>query len=233
MTPFLGDWRRYLYRHCVALLDRARRGAERERRRRNTLSFNDLLRLTAKVLRENEAVRRALQAKYRWIFVDEFQDTDPLQAEIMLLLAGEAAPAGQGRRGGLARALFVVGDPKQSIYRFRRADIDVYNRVRRLLGGDDESGIVTLTTNFRSTPEICAFANDAFRDRFPAAATTHRPKFAPLEPKRARRRSDAQSPDARDRRRLEQRDLSGRSRENRALHPRRGRRRAAGVSASF
>jgi ATP-dependent helicase/nuclease subunit A len=175
VVPFLGDWRRFLYRHCIAVLDRARRVAERERRRRNTLSFNDLLRLTAKVLRENGQVRQSLQAKYRWIFVDEFQDTDPLQAEIMLLLAGDVAPG---------RALFVVGDPKQSIYRFRRADIDVYNRVRRLLGGADESGIVTLTTNFRSTPEICQFANEAFKDRFPSTATAHRPKFAPLQPKR-------------------------------------------------
>jgi ATP-dependent helicase/nuclease subunit A len=193
VAPFLSDWRRYLYRPCIALLDRARRRAEQERRRRNTLSFNDLLRLTAKVLRENGQVRRSLQAKYRWIFVDEFQDTDPLQAEIMLLLAGETGGPGGARRAfdpaAIAerrneRALFVVGDPKQSIYRFRRADIDVYNRVRRWLGGGDESGIVTLTTNFRSTPEICEFVNDAFRDRFPGAATTHKPKFAPLDAKR-------------------------------------------------
>ncbi len=183
---FLGDWRRYLYRHCIGLLTRARHEAERERRRRNTLSFNDLLRLTAKVLRDNEAVRRALQDKYRWIFVDEFQDTDPLQAEIMLLLAGEPARRGAGAPADqtMERALFVVGDPKQSIYRFRRADIDVYNRVRRLLGGADESSIVTLTTNFRSVPAICDLANRAFETRFPDVATPQKPKFAPLQPHR-------------------------------------------------
>jgi ATP-dependent helicase/nuclease subunit A len=175
VDPFLGEWRRYLYRHCIVLLSRARDGAERERRRRNTLSFNDLLRLTARVLRENEQVRRSLQQKYRWIFIDEFQDTDPLQAEIMLRLAGESSEG---------RALFVVGDPKQSIYRFRRADIDVYNRVRAILGGSDEAGIVTLTTNFRSRPDICEFANRAFKERFPETATAQKPRFAPLQPNR-------------------------------------------------
>ena len=185
VDPFLGQWRRYLYRHCVALLTRARAEAERERRRRNTLSFNDLLRLTAQVLKSNEQVRQSLREKYRWIFVDEFQDTDPLQAEIMMRLAGNEAMGQRGKAAaGRSRALFVVGDPKQSIYRFRRADIDIYNRVRRLIGGPDETGIVTLTTNFRSVPAICDFANEAFKARFPGVATAQKPRFAPLEPNR-------------------------------------------------
>jgi ATP-dependent helicase/nuclease subunit A len=189
VLPYLTAWRRYLYGRCIGLLTRARDAAHAERRRRNALSFNDLLILTAKVLRENLEVRQALQRKYRWLLVDEFQDTDPLQAEIMFLLASDvAAPGGTVAdwravplRPG---SLFVVGDPKQSIFRFRRADIDIYNEVRAKLGGPDDSGIVKLTTNFRSVPGLCDWANDVFKNRFPAAPTPQAPAFAPLEPHR-------------------------------------------------
>ena len=189
VLPYLTAWRQYLYRRCVSLLSKARASANAERRRRNSLSFNDLLILTAAVLRTNAEVRGALQQKYRWLFVDEFQDTDPVQAEIMFLLAAD------NRRTSLdldwrtvalrPGALFVVGDPKQSIYRFRRADIDIYNEVRARLAGPDGSGLVRLTTNFRSVPDLCAWANDVFKDRFPAAPTSQSPMFAPLDPYRA------------------------------------------------
>lgn len=205
VQPYLTAWRQYLYRRCVALLTKARKAAQDERRRRNALSFNDLLIMTADVLRTNDDVRRALQQKYRWLLVDEFQDTDPVQAEIMFLLASQPdvagldVPAGPDVAPGLQAggpadwrtvplrpgALFVVGDPKQSIYRFRRADIDIYNEVRGRLGGADGSGIVKLTTNFRSVPGLCEWANDVFKDRFPAAPTPHAPMFAPLDAARA------------------------------------------------
>jgi ATP-dependent helicase/nuclease subunit A len=168
VSPWLEAWKRHLYAPCIRLLIKAREFAQHDRALRNTLSFNDLLIRTAKVLRENESVRRALQDKYRWIFVDEFQDTDPLQAEIMFALSG-----GSG-------ALYVVGDPKQSIYRFRRADIDIYNHVRRVIGGDDESNVVPLTTNFRSVPQLCDWANQVFAPKFGTESTVYSPAFAPL-----------------------------------------------------
>lgn len=170
VTPWLQQWRRHLYAPCVRLLMKARDVAAADRSRRNVLSFNDLMLKTARLLKNRADVREALRAKYRWLFVDEFQDTDPLQAEIMFQLAGDTNP------------LFVVGDPKQSIYRFRRADIDIYNEVRARIGGADGSGVVQLTTNFRSVPELCAFANDVFSQRFPATPTKEAPAFAPLVP---------------------------------------------------
>src|SRR6185295_3765432 len=98
---------------------RARDMAASERRRLNALNYGDLLNLTAKVLRENAQVRRALQQKYRHLFVDEFQDTDPVQAEIVFLLAaGDVAGTDWRLLPLRPGALFVVGDPKQSIYRF-------------------------------------------------------------------------------------------------------------------
>ena len=170
-VPWLAAWRESLYAPCVRVLLKARDYAARERRRRSQLSFNDLLLLTARVLRENDEVREALRRKYRYLFVDEFQDTDPIQAEIVHLLTG---PAGM---------LFVVGDPKQSIYRFRRADIDTYNEMRDRLGGGDGSGVVPLTTNFRSVAPICDWANRVFETVFPADPGRRQPRFAPLVPR--------------------------------------------------
>ncbi|MEO8070197.1 MAG: UvrD-helicase domain-containing protein [Acidobacteriota bacterium] len=190
VKPWLTQWRQYLYAPCIRVLTHARSYASADRRRRNSLSFNDLLLLTAQVLRENDSVRVALQQKYCHLFVDEFQDTDPVQAEIMLLLAsptdGVASVAGSLVASGGLRpgALFVVGDPKQSIYRFRRADISIFNEVRSLLNGADGEGVVPLTTNFRSVPDVCEWANQVFAQTFPAEPDQWQPQFQPLQPMR-------------------------------------------------
>jgi ATP-dependent helicase/nuclease subunit A len=193
IEPFLSQWRQYIYRIGITLLTLARTQAAADRRRQNTLNYGDLLQLTARVLRENADVRRALQQKYRWLFVDEFQDTDPVQAEIMFLLSGEAvspsgspqAAATDWRKTSLRPgALFVVGDPKQSIYRFRRADIDIYNEVSAKIKEPDTGEALPLTTNFRSVPALCQWANDVFRQQFPPNPTAHSPRFAPLDANR-------------------------------------------------
>ncbi len=197
VLPFIEMWRQYLYRVVVTLLSEARATAAAARMRRNTLNYNDLLFKSAKLLRERGDVRRALQLKHRWLFVDEFQDTDPVQAEIMFLLAAqESASLGVGSwelgvdtapadwRSVRLRtgALFVVGDPKQSIYRFRRADIEIYNLVRGRIADSANGAVVPLTTNFRSTAVLCDWANRVFETQFPSAPTLHSPQFAPLEP---------------------------------------------------
>ena len=198
VTPHLAQWRQYVYRLSVTLLVRARDFAAKERRRRNSLNYGDLLNLTAKVLRENAQVRRALQQKYRHLFVDEFQDTDPVQAEIVFLLAAEEeraaaqrAVASDSRRNDRAEwrtvrlrpgAIFVVGDPKQSIYRFRRADIEIYNIVRARFSDPAVGRIAPLTMNFRSVPALCEWANGVFDGPFPKTPTEHSPQFARLDP---------------------------------------------------
>src|SRR6185295_10698438 len=193
VTPYLAQWRQYVYRLSVTLLVRARESAASERRRLNSLNYGDLLNLTARVLRENQSVRRALQQKYEHVLVDEFQDTDPVQAEIVFLLAGcESTVAQPFRAAGTASidwrqlplrpgALFVVGDPKQSIYRFRRADIDIYNLVRERFSDPSVGRVVPLTKNFRSVASLCNWANDVFKTRFPAEPTHHAPRFAALD----------------------------------------------------
>jgi len=185
VVPFLSAWRQYIYRLSVTLLTEARQYAADARRRANTLNYEDLLQLSARVLRNKPDVRRALRDKFRWLFLDEFQDTDPVQAEIIFLLAGletNVAEEVDWRTIPLRPgALFVVGDPKQSIYRFRRADIDVYNIVRARLKEANSGEVLPLTTNFRSVPSLCEWANQVFRRQFPPEATLHSPNFAPLE----------------------------------------------------
>ena len=97
-------------------------------------------------------MRRGFQQRFKRIFVDEFQDTDPLQAEILLLLAADDDRETNWRRAKPAAGrLFLVGDPKQSIYRFRRADVAVYRDVCRQLESQGAT-IVRLNTSFRSVP---------------------------------------------------------------------------------
>lgn len=189
VEPYLAQWRQYVYRLSVTLLTRARESAAAERRRLNSLNYGDLLNLAARVLRENEQVRRALQQKFKYLLVDEFQDTDPVQAEIMFWLAedGTASSAAKHETADWRKvalrpgALFVVGDPKQSIYRFRRADIDIYNLVRERFSDLGVGLVLPLTLNFRSVSALCTWANDVFTTRFPAEPTAYAPRFASLD----------------------------------------------------
>src|SRR5207244_369631 len=133
-----------------------------ERRAEGRLEFRDLLVLARDVLRGDRTVRRALHDRYQVVLIDEFQDTDPLQIEIAALVVTDDDDVA-GRPASALRIpdgrLFMVGDPKQSIYRFRRADIALYHQIRDALGDR-----VSLTQNHRSRPGILAFANAVFRD---------------------------------------------------------------------
>ena len=179
--PFLDAWLRYVYRLALALLLEGREHAASARRRAVALNYNDLLQYAAALLRDNLEVRTTLQDKYRWLFVDEFQDTDPIQAEVILLLAAAPSPERDWTRVPLRPgALFVVGDPKQSIYRFRRADIDIYQSVRQRIEATG-GRVVTLTACFRSVPALCDWINGAFGQLFPTEPTPHQPGFAGLQ----------------------------------------------------
>ena len=110
----------------------------RSRRRAGALDFLDLLLGARDLVRSNAHVRSGFQARFKRIFVDEFQDTDPLQAEILLLLAAGDPNETNWRAVQPVRGrLFLVGDPKQSIYRFRRADMGIYRDVCKQLGGSE------------------------------------------------------------------------------------------------
>lgn len=186
-------WYAYRYGLAVRLGQAAADAFADHRRRIGKLDFQDLLLLAARLLRTNPDVCRQLGGRYRRLLVDEFQDTDPLQAEIMLLLSsdpdeapmGDEAGEGDGAdwRTAVPRpgALFVVGDPKQSIYRFRRADIQLYAMVRDRF--DSFGEVVSLSANFRSRPPIGDLVNQVFEasDFFPSEATLQQAAFERLD----------------------------------------------------
>ncbi|MDP2959510.1 MAG: UvrD-helicase domain-containing protein [Longimicrobiales bacterium] len=180
----LDRWYAHRYALALRLAQRAAVDFAEHRRRAGRLDFQDLLLLAARLLRGSAEVRVELGRRYRRLLVDEFQDTDPLQAEIVLLLASEPPePAGDASwRTAVPRpgALFVVGDPKQSIYRFRRADIQLYEFVKGRFA--DFGAVVELTSNFRSRPRIGDLVNQVFDhpDFFPAQATSEQARFEPL-----------------------------------------------------
>jgi len=132
-----------------------------ERRRQGRLEFHDLLVQARDLLRHDASVRRTLKAQLSHLLIDEFQDTDPLQIEIAVLLAGSDSdsppPAWQEAAVEEGR-LFFVGDPKQSIYRFRRADIALYQAVQRRFA----DRTVRLTQNFRSLRPVIDWVNAVF-----------------------------------------------------------------------
>ena len=107
-------------------------------------------------------VRMALAGRYRYLLIDEFQDTDPLQIEIAALLAAADPGRGPGRWHEIEVVpgkLFFVGDPKQSIYRFRRADIALYGQAEDAF----EADLVQLTANFRSVPDVLVVGQPGLR----------------------------------------------------------------------
>jgi ATP-dependent helicase/nuclease subunit A len=138
-----------------ALLKVAAGASQRYAQRKRELAaldFDDLLREARTLLvdPDRQALRRQLGAQLRLLLVDEFQDTDPLQVELIEALCGDAAMTGK---------LFFVGDYKQSIYRFRGADPRVF---RRLRDRTPRQGQLKLTRNFRSQPAILEFVNALF-----------------------------------------------------------------------
>lgn len=134
---------------------------EEAKQRLGKLDFGDLLIRTRKLLGHDEA-RHYFQSRYQRIFVDEFQDTDPLQAEILMLLASDD-PAERDWERAMPDKLFLVGDPKQSIYRFRRADVELY---RTICGRLTEAGVAanSLSDSRRSVAPIQEFVNAAFAE---------------------------------------------------------------------
>ena len=126
--------------------------------------FHDLLVWARDMLRDNPDARRRFQRRFHHLLVDEFQDTDPIQAEIAFFLAGDP----DDRAGSMSKdwqtiapapgKLFMVGDPKQSIYRFRRADIVTMAHVRNHLVHES----TPLQQNFRSQQSIISWVNHVF-----------------------------------------------------------------------
>jgi ATP-dependent helicase/nuclease subunit A len=139
--------------------------------RAGCLDFMDLLLRARDLVRDRPDVRQDFQRGIRYLLVDEFQDTDPLQLETVLCLVADAPPG----------SLFVVGDPKQSIYRFRRADIETYEAAKATLAGRGE--VLSIRANFRSTQAILDAVNAVFEGvMIPPPDGAYQPAYVALEP---------------------------------------------------
>jgi ATP-dependent exoDNAse (exonuclease V) beta subunit len=142
---------------------------ERRKAARGVLDFLDLLLKARNALRDHEGVREWWTRRFRFLVIDEFQDTDPLQVEVARLLAG-------GRPG----ALVVVGDAKQSIYRFRRAEVRLFRELTREAQG--QGAVLHLVQNFRSRPSILRFVNRVFADLIQPSEEADQPAYEAIAP---------------------------------------------------
>ena len=151
------------------------------KRQEGGLDFLDLLVRARDLISEVPEVRTHFQQRISHLFVDEFQDTDPLQAEILLLLAADDPETADWEVARpVAGKLFLVGDPKQSIYRFRRADVLLYQSIRDQLGA---RGVETvyLTRSFRAVRPLQEMINASFAPAMRGDRRAGQPEYIPLD----------------------------------------------------
>ena len=168
----------------AALIEEARPIFERYRGHKRAsaqLDFDDLIFAARDLLRDHDEVRHALGQRFAHVLVDEFQDTDPLQTEIFWRLSGEPVDGDRDWTRFRIRpgALFLVGDPKQAIYRFRGADVGAYVQARDAFRGQNPDSLLSISTNFRSCASILTFVNERFEAVLSADG---QPGFAALDP---------------------------------------------------
>ncbi len=170
LDPIVGkleDYRYSLTMHfaekCVGVISEALR-------KEGALSYFDYMLYLRNMLAEDAAgggkLIRHIAERHSRFLIDEFQDTDPMQAEIFFYLAAEEPKAGWRDCVPRPGSLFIVGDPKQSIYRFRSADVTSYLSVKELFNGE-AGDVLYLSRNFRSTPEMNGWFNRVFTELLP------------------------------------------------------------------
>lgn len=170
---------RDLYR--LALADYTARKEEQD-----ALDFDDLERRARELLEQHPAVRARWQTELRAVLVDEFQDTNDEQRAIIYALTGLAAPDAGAPPAADSPALFVVGDGKQSIYRFRGADVSVFRAVAAQVMAQGGQA-VALDTSFRAHPPLVSWVNQVTQAVFarPGALRPYEFPFEPLRPHRS------------------------------------------------
>jgi len=199
VTPVLNKWYENRYKLILEIFSQALKVYDNLRRERGKLNFQDLLMKAAALLRDNPHIRNYFRQRFTHVLVDEFQDTDPVQAEVMLLLTATDPHENDWRKCvPYPGSLFVVGDPKQSIYRFRRADIVTYNEVKRIIKRGDGAGNrgleIQLSANFRTVHPLIDWINLVFGSkkgdsetgkgkvlRFPEEYSDESPSYVPLQ----------------------------------------------------
>jgi ATP-dependent helicase/nuclease subunit A len=158
-----------------------------QRKRNGQAQFQDLLIWARDMLKCSREARLYFQKKFSHILIDEFQDTDPIQAEIAFYMAERIGPSGEFETDWSKikldqGKLFVVGDPKQSIYRFRRADILTVSKVKDLITAGGTQGCeVPLVQNFRSQYTVIDWVNAVFEECMQDDGSGNQACYIPLE----------------------------------------------------
>ncbi len=178
LEPFIKSHREALFFDLLTWASTFVTYVEEAKRREGKLDFDDLLLLSRKLLASNEEVCRYFQKRFHYILVDEFQDTDPIQAELMWRISAQETGASWRELKLKPGKLVLVGDPKQSIYRFRRAEIDLYRATTDQLTRQGER--VIISQNFRSSEPLIGWINTLFSSLLgdsykPLAANTDHP----------------------------------------------------------
>lgn len=158
------------YSASMTFLCNAVERIEKTMKETGTLSFYDYLLHLRNMLRDDAAregrLIKYIYKRHSYFLIDEFQDTNPMQAEIFFYLTAQNPKKNWEECDPRPGSLFIVGDPKQSIYRFRNADVTSFKHVKGLF----ENGVgetLKLTRNFRSTRELCGFYNSVFTKLLP------------------------------------------------------------------
>lgn len=158
------DYSRYRHALCVQFLIEAIAYFSLEKKKEKKLTNKDLLVMARDMIRSSDVARAFFKEKYHCFYVDEFQDTDPIQTELLFYLASEQMDIPDTWEDCELKdgTLCMVGDPKQSIYAFTGADIKLYNRVKVKMEKDDNCIVYRLQRNYRSNKKICNWVENTF-----------------------------------------------------------------------
>ncbi len=178
VLPFIvdGDLSRRAHERLTdisVVFSRFRERFQEEKAEANGLDFSDQISLAISLLEsDEEGILTSMRSRFDHLLVDEFQDTDPDQWKLVNLLWDS----------GRFSRLFIVGDPKQSIYGFRSADVRLFLRAQGVLAGHAEGKTVVLDRNFRSRREIMEFVNSLFPSIMGEGSDKWGVPFDPLDP---------------------------------------------------
>ena len=164
---------------ALGLLAELGEQVRKAKRLARVMGFRDVASAAVDLLSRRPEIRAGWKDRFRHIMIDEFQDDDELQKDLLYLLAErrDRMDPGVPKRGDLEPdKLFFVGDEKQSIYRFRGADVAVFRGLAEDLGADGPA----LRTNYRSEPELVSFFNQVFERVFAGAEEPWEARFSPI-----------------------------------------------------
>ena len=182
IAPVVSQWDAWVHNSAIRVVSDAIENYRKERLRSGKLTFDDLLFQAHVLVSEHPEAREHLQNQFRFILVDEFQDTDPVQAAMLFGLASKQIhPEDWSRSTLIPGRLFLVGDDKQSIYRFRKADFQAFHLVGSAIEQQGGS-VVNLSVNFRSDARICDWINRALEPIFARSSAPYQAPWENLKP---------------------------------------------------